>query len=261
MSEINIENLLKRAAMLESDNEYEDALELYERILDVEPDNETAYSRRKAIKNNTLTIIKERIPMTVARTDRRYCITLDGERVGDFFLASVDSPPITVTTSLGKHKLTLCSQGFGNDDIPQEAFSYEFTMTEKEQNIYFRYVKNAEHKYGKVHFTHLAAEEGAKNGQIIGEGATGGCYVATAVYGSYDCPHVWTLRRFRDNTLAETWYGRAFIRTYYAISPTLVKWFGKTEWFKNLWKPTLDRMVENLNESGVEDTPYDDRAW
>ena len=90
---------------------------------------------------------------------------------------------------------------------------------------------------------------------------TGGCYVATAVYGSYDCPEVWTLRRFRDNTLAETWYGRAFIRVYYAISPTLVKWFGKTEWFKNLWKPTLDRMVENLNESGVEDTPYDDRAW
>lgn len=63
--------------------------------------------------------------------------------------------------------------------------------------------------------------------------STGGCYVATAVYGSYDCPQVWTLRRFRDYTLAETWYGRAFIRTYYAISPTLVKWFGKTDWFKN----------------------------
>ena len=91
--------------------------------------------------------------------------------------------------------------------------------------------------------------------------SSGGCYVATAVYGSYDCPQVWTLRRFRDNTLAETWYGRAFIRVYYAISPTLVKWFGETEWFKNLWKPTLDRMVANLNESGVEDTPYDDRAW
>lgn len=91
--------------------------------------------------------------------------------------------------------------------------------------------------------------------------SNGGCYVATAIYGSYDCPQVWTLRRFRDNTLAETWCGRAFIRVYYAISPTLVKWFGKTEWFKNLWKPTLDRMVENLNESGVEDTPYDDRAW
>lgn len=91
--------------------------------------------------------------------------------------------------------------------------------------------------------------------------AKSGCYVATAVYGSYDCPEVWTLRRFRDNTLAETWYGRTFIRTYYAISPTLVKWFGNTEWFKHLWKPNLDRMVEKLNKKGVENTPYNDRAW
>ena len=89
----------------------------------------------------------------------------------------------------------------------------------------------------------------------------GGCYVATAVYGSYDCPQVWTLRRFRDYTLAETWYGRAFIRTYYAISPTLVKWFGHTEWFKKMWKGKLDRMVANLNAEGVEDTPYEDKNW
>lgn len=89
----------------------------------------------------------------------------------------------------------------------------------------------------------------------------GGCYVATAVYGSYDCPQVWTLRRYRDYTLAETWYGRAFIRTYYAISPTLVKWFGHTEWFKKMWKGKLDRMVADLNAEGVKDTPYEDRNW
>ena len=88
-----------------------------------------------------------------------------------------------------------------------------------------------------------------------------GCYVATAVYGSYDCPEVWTLRRYRDNTLASTWYGRAFIKTYYAVSPTLVKWFGNTDWFKNMWKPTLDRMVAKLNNNGVEDTPYNDKQW
>lgn len=83
----------------------------------------------------------------------------------------------------------------------------------------------------------------------------GGCYVATCVYGSYDCPEVWTLRRYRDNTLASTWYGRAFIRTYYAISPTLVKWFGKTKWFKKLWKGKLDKMVKKLQDNGVENTP------
>ena len=99
--------------------------------------------------------------------------------------------------------------------------------------------------------------------QILNTHSTkgGGCYVATAVYGSYDCPEVWTLRRFRDYTLAETWYGRVFICTYYAISPTLVKWFGHAEWFKKMWKGKLDRMVANLNTAGIENTPYVDRLW
>lgn len=132
-------------------------------------------------------------------------------------------------------------------------------------NVYYRcdnavYSSDIEQLTEKIKFYEPDYE---RPNYLSGRGAamSGGCYVATAVYGSYDCPQVWTLRRFRDNTLAETWYGRAFIRAYYAISPTLVKWFGKTEWFKNLWKPTLDRMVEKLNGTGVEDTPYDDRAW
>lgn len=89
----------------------------------------------------------------------------------------------------------------------------------------------------------------------------GGCYIATCVYGSYDCPQVWTLRRYRDNTLAKTWFGRAFVRVYYAISPKLVKWFGRNSWFKKFWKPTLDKMVGKLNSDGVDNTPYNDRRW
>ena len=89
--------------------------------------------------------------------------------------------------------------------------------------------------------------------------SSGGCYIATAVYGSYDGPQVWTLRRYRDYTLAESAMGRLFIRTYYAISPVVVKHFGKTEWFKNFWKPKLDRFVQKLNSEGIEDTEYSDR--
>ena len=88
-----------------------------------------------------------------------------------------------------------------------------------------------------------------------------GCYIATSVYGSYDCPEVWTLRRYRDYNLAKTCYGRAFIKTYYTISPTLVKLFGNTSWFQNFWKNKLDRMVCNLKNKGFEDKPYDDRKW
>lgn len=97
----------------------------------------------------------------------------------------------------------------------------------------------------------------SENGVSSNESA-GGCYIATAVYGSYDCPQVWVIRRFRDYRLSKTWYGRAFIRTYYFISPTLVKWFGKSRWFKSLWKPNFDAMVSRLKEEGFRDTPYID---
>lgn len=89
--------------------------------------------------------------------------------------------------------------------------------------------------------------------------AQNNCYIATCVYGSYDCPQVWTLRRYRDYTLDETWYGRVFIKCYYAISPTLVKWFGKTRWFKRFFKHKLDKMVSSLNKNGIENTFYKDK--
>ena len=88
-----------------------------------------------------------------------------------------------------------------------------------------------------------------------------GCYVATCVYGSYDCPEVWTLRRYRDNTLGSSWYGQMFIKLYYAISPTLVKCFGNTKWFIKFWHKQLDKMVYKLNEKGVENSPYEDKNW
>ena len=96
-------------------------------------------------------------------------------------------------------------------------------------------------------------------GANIKYGDPPGCYIATAVYGSYDCPQVWTLRRFRDHTLAASWYGRTFLHAYYAVSPTLVRWFGKDSWFQALFRPMLDRLVARLRQSGVEDTAYQDK--
>lgn len=89
--------------------------------------------------------------------------------------------------------------------------------------------------------------------------SSSGCYVATAVYGSYDCPEVWTLRRFRDFTLDESWYGRLFIKLYYATSPTFVKYYGNAKIFKNYGKKLLDKWVAKLNSKGYESTPYDDK--
>lgn len=85
-----------------------------------------------------------------------------------------------------------------------------------------------------------------------------GCYVATCVYGSYDCPEVWVLRRFRDFTLSKNIFGRTFIRTYYAVSPKIVELFGDNKTFKKIFKPILDKMVKDLIEKGYEYTKYVD---
>jgi len=85
-----------------------------------------------------------------------------------------------------------------------------------------------------------------------------GCYVATCVYGNYNCPQVWTLRRFRDFILAKKWYGRAFIRLYYTISPTIVRLFGNNKTFRSIFKYPLDCLITHLKEKGISDTPYQD---
>ena len=133
-----------------------------------------------------------------------------------------------------------------------------------------QYVTDATQKYGERAKSNAPAEVQPYYFKVINENNTyftnqlsarnkQGCYVATAVYGSYDCQQVWTLRRYRDYTLAKSWYGRAFIKAYYAISPTIVKWFGETEWFKKLWKGKLDKMVAKLQEQGYESTRYNDK--
>lgn len=115
---------------------------------------------------------------------------------------------------------------------------------------------------GYKHYDSNNKSTGSSDPSMFGgynHSSSGGCYIATCVYGSYDCPEVWTLRRFRDNILATNIFGRAFIKTYYAISPTLVKWFGNKSWFKKLWKTRLDKMVFQLKNKGVDDTPYEDK--
>lgn len=85
-----------------------------------------------------------------------------------------------------------------------------------------------------------------------------GCYIATCVYGSYDCAAVWTLRRFRDAKLEKRVLGRMFILVYYTVSPMLVKLFGSHRWFCMHWRKRLDQFVAYLNRKGISNMPYED---
>ena len=88
-----------------------------------------------------------------------------------------------------------------------------------------------------------------------------GCYIASCVYGSYDCPDVWVLRRYRDRCLRSNVPGRLFVKIYYAISPALVRWFGGRKTVKYVWRVLLDRIVRKLRAEVYIDSPYIDSPY
>ncbi len=85
-----------------------------------------------------------------------------------------------------------------------------------------------------------------------------GCYVATCVYGTYDCPELWVLRRYRDEKLINTKSGKLFVKVYYAVSPIFVKYFGKIKILSKVARKILDKITSKLKINGYKDTPYND---
>ena len=73
-----------------------------------------------------------------------------------------------------------------------------------------------------------------------------GCYIATAVYGGYDTTEVLILRKFRDEILNNSFLGRAFIKLYYTISPSMAVKLKQHDRLNAKVKYLLDKFVEYL---------------
>ena len=71
----------------------------------------------------------------------------------------------------------------------------------------------------------------------------GGCFIATASYGSPLAPQVVLLRAFRDRYLMTNSAGRAFVRWYYRISPPLAAKIRQSSFLKILVRTILWPLV------------------
>lgn len=104
-----------------------------------------------------------------------------------------------------------------------------------------------------------AQRASARNASTRSTGGTkqGGCYVATYVYGTYDSPELWVLRRWRDEYLAQSALGRAFISAYYTVSPKLIRHVGGQRAFARLATHAVGWAVDRLQRAGVSNSKYD----
>ncbi len=72
---------------------------------------------------------------------------------------------------------------------------------------------------------------------IGGDG--GGCFIATAAYGSYLNPYVKILREFRDEFLLSNSLGRKFVHFYYQYSPRMANLIEKYAFSRFLTRQAL----------------------
>lgn len=77
-----------------------------------------------------------------------------------------------------------------------------------------------------------------------------GCYIATAVYGSYNAEPVLVLRSFRDNVLKNSLAGRLFIKFYYRYSPALAEKLKERSFINRCIRRMLDTFVNHLRKKG-----------
>ena len=76
-----------------------------------------------------------------------------------------------------------------------------------------------------------------------------GCFVATACYGSAECPEVQCLRTFRDTVLLTRPLGQSLVRFYYIVSPSIAHSLqARPQIADFIRRHVLDRLVRLANK-------------
>jgi len=88
------------------------------------------------------------------------------------------------------------------------------------------------------------------NSNSSGKSGSGGCFIATAAYGSYLDPHVQVLREFRDDYLLTNSIGIAFVKLYYKTSPSIADLITQHEFLKTTTRLILTPIVYGINFPG-----------
>lgn len=122
------------------------------------------------------------------------------------------------------------------------------------------YVKECKHiklSKAKTYFTVICPKCSYRNYMFYGRydkckkcGAKlfGGCFIATAVYGTPLADEINVLRNWRDVSLMNNFFGRIFVKIYYTISPPIANFISKSEKLKKIVRAILKPFIIQLKK-------------
>ena len=166
-----------------------------------------------------------------------------------------------------KNKLGLVKDTFGvdsevylnlNDQIAQVSIACLINLLNKngfnihvfnhfENIIDFKMSDDTLEKY-KTNRTIIRANKAIEESNHLGRNhqssSSGGCYIATMVYGDYDHPKVMILRNFRDNFLNHYRLGKSFIKFYYRYSPGWVRMLEDNRFINKSIEKVLNAFIK-----------------
>ena len=152
--------------------------------------------------------------------------------------------PATVDTSSDPAKSALSIVDIGSNAAYQSpitiAWTYDMSGLEKPEGLKMYHFNGSE-------WENITTSVDTANNIIYGQVTSlspfllglGGCFIATAAYGSPLDSHVDTLRSFRDQYLETNPLGSAFVSLYYKVSPPMADYIEKHPTLKPIVRVAL----------------------
>jgi uncharacterized repeat protein (TIGR03803 family) len=145
-----------------------------------------------------------------------------------------------VTTDGAQYDMLYSFQGTPDGAVPSSDFTISGTTA-----YWTTYAGGANGVGGVFSFTFPANYTGPSS-LDLGGGSGGGCFIATAAYGSYLDPHVKALRYFRDRYLLTCAPGKLFVRLYYRFSPPMAIFIARHETARTVTRLLLSPVVASV---------------
>ena len=266
-----VERYLRLAEAADDANNPSEAHVYYTKILELDPDNYSAWFGKafSAVWQSSLANL--RISELVSQLDRAFELTppnllcamkrLAGAKIAHFAVALFNLAVETFNTHISLNSFTEFAQRVDlivslnelsfvyypeeRDTLDRIVVAVHQTMKVYQDAFANRIFLNA-HGYDKAKKKLLETQEkirrfDPKYAVVIPPQHREFCFVATEIYGSYDAPEVLTLRRFRDRVLAASLPGRWFIEFYYSYGPSIALWLKNREFLKRFLRLLLER--------------------